>query len=549
MYNNDPYKNNQGPAPHQQHAYAQPYAQPYGQPQYAQPYGQPQYAAQPVQHFGGQTNVQDVTPIKPESAPPTGCRDLPFAVVFLLNVAAIVGLMVVWGFDSLKADSTPGSSSSSSDLISPRDAKVTLGVALGMSVLAVVLALLSVKLIVAYARCMINFTLWFSVGLSFAIAALGFYIGSIFLGVFGVILGLLGLCYARAVQHRIPFAAANLHVAAAAISKHWSTYLVAILFTIVQIVWVIVWAIALLGVANHLREEDGPSAAGLRTSGERCFANSECASNSCRNNRCYGNDSVFYKDSAVNYVIYFFMLVSFYWGLQVFKNVSHTTIAGTVATFWYNAESSGATGSSLKRSMTTSFGSICFGSLLVAIVQALRELANQAREEGSFLGCIAECLLGCLQAILEYINRWAFVYVGIYGYKFTQAGKAVFDLFHNRGFDAIINDDLIGNVLSFAALGVGLICAGVGVAFAHFANEVSYSNSMLFLGILGFVVGVGVAVTPLSVIDSSVATIFVCFAEDPVAFQQSHPDLYQPLVTEWHNLYPEIMVQAGYWHA
>ncbi|KAJ0389027.1 hypothetical protein P43SY_010210 [Pythium insidiosum] len=108
------------------------------------------------------------------------------------------------------------------------------------------------------------------------------------------------------------------------------------------------------------------------------------------------------------------MLVSFYWGLQVFKNVSHTTIAGTVATFWYNAESSGATGSSLKRSMTTSFGSICFGSLLVAIVQALRELANQAREEGSFLGCIAECLLGCLQAILEYINRWAFVYLQVH---------------------------------------------------------------------------------------------------------------------------------------
>jgi hypothetical protein len=31
----------------------------------------------------------------------------------------------------------------------------------------------------------------------------------------------------------------------------------------------------------------------------------------------------------------------------------------------------------------------------------------------------------------------------------------VFQLFHQRGFDAIINDDLIGNVLGFAALGVG----------------------------------------------------------------------------------------------
>jgi hypothetical protein len=33
------------------------------------------------------------------------------------------------------------------------------------------------------------------------------------------------------------------------------------------------------------------------------------------------------------------------------------------------------------------------------------------------------------------------------------------------------------------------------------------------MAILGLVVGIGVAVTPLSVIDSSVATIFVCFAE------------------------------------
>jgi hypothetical protein len=62
-----------------------------------------------------------------------------------------------------------------------------------------------------------------------------------------------------------------------------------------------------------------------------------------------------------------------------------------------------------------------------------------------------------LQSLMEYFNRWAYVYVGIYGYKFTQAGKAVFQLFKQRGFDAVINDDLIGNVLGFAALGVGTL--------------------------------------------------------------------------------------------
>lgn len=64
--------------------------------------------------------------------------------------------------------------------------------------------------------------------------------------------------------------------------------------------------------------------------------------------------------------------------------------------------------------MTTSFGSVCFGSLLVAIIQALQALANTARNEGDagILACIAECILSCLASIVEYFNKWAFVYVG-----------------------------------------------------------------------------------------------------------------------------------------
>lgn len=376
----------------------------------------------------------------------------------------------MWGIDAVTDDKSSSSSSSkkSSNVLSSDDTRKVIGIALGMAVLSVVLALLLVKLITAYARCMINFVLWFNVGIAVAVAAYGFSINNLFLGILGAIIALLNFCYARLVQHRIPFAVANLRVAEAAISKHKTTYAVAIVCTIVQIAWVVVWALALLGVANNVDTDSAST--GTLENGDYCTSSSQCISNSCKiyggSRQCVSSAAKFFKASPANYIAYFFLLLSFYWGLQVFKNVGHVTVAGTVATFWYNAESAGATGSSLKRATTTSFGSICFGSLLVAILQALRSLAESQREEGSFLGCICECILGCLQAIMEYFNRWAFVYVGIYGYKFTQAGKAVFDLFNQRGFDAIINDDLIGNVLSFAALGVGafsyarVICCG-----------------------------------------------------------------------------------------
>lgn len=363
----------------------------------------------------------------------------------------------MWGIDAISGDDNK-SSSSSSNVLSSDDTQKVIAIALGMAVVSVVIALALVKLVTAYARCMINFVLWFNVGIAVAIAAYGFSINNLFLGIIGAVLALLNFCYARMVQHRIPFAVANLRVAEAAISKHKSTYAVAIMFTVVQIAWVAVWALALLGVANNVDTDS--TSTGTLENGDFCTSSSQCISNSCRlfqsgNRECASSAAKFFKSSPANYVAYFFLLISFYWGLQVFKNIAHVTVSGTVATFWYNSESSGATGSSLKRATTTSFGSICFGSLLVAVLQALRSLAESQREEGSILGCLCECILGCLQSLMEYFNRWAFVYVGIYGYKFTQAGKAVFDLFKQRGFDAIINDDLIGNVLSFAALGVG----------------------------------------------------------------------------------------------
>ncbi|KAI9906835.1 hypothetical protein PsorP6_004527 [Peronosclerospora sorghi] len=493
------------------------------------------YTSQPV------PAAPEIDPIKPaqKNADTSAvCQDWPFALLFLVNVGVIIALMALWG---VKTVTDP--ENNPSPLMSGNDTKMVVSIAVGMAVVSMMLALMMVKLIVAFARVVILFVLWFNVGISFAFAAYGFVIGNIFIAIVGLIIALLNLCYARAVQHRIPFAVANLRVAEGAIAKHSSTYIVSVVFTVVQIAWVVIWSMALLGAANKIAK-DNPNSTTTTTSESG------------------------YKQSGVSYVAYFFLLLSLYWGLQVFKNVGHTIVAGTVATFWYSNDSAGATGASLKRSTTTSFGSICLGSLIVAFLQALRALAESGRQDGSALACFAECILGCLQSLMEYFNRWAYIYVGIYGYKFTQAGKAVFELFKQRGFDAIINDDLIGNVLGFAALGVGmslwffencglntvlclagLICAGAGALIAETTDAVNFQNSTLFLAILGLVVGVGVAVSPLAVIDSSVATIFVCFAEDPAAFQRSHPDLYAPLVQEWHNLYPEIMVQAGYYYA
>jgi hypothetical protein len=91
-----------------------------------------------------------------------------------------------------------------------------------------------------------------------------------------------------------------------------------------------------------------------------------------------------------------------------FKNTVHVTVAGTVGNWWFKPSEassccSSAVNNAATRAMTTSFGSICFGSLIVAVIQALKMLANTARAEGDagIMACVAECILACLASIVE----------------------------------------------------------------------------------------------------------------------------------------------------
>ena len=88
------------------------------------------------------------------------------------------------------------------------------------------------------------------------------------------------------------------------------------------------------------------------------------------------------------------------------------TSVGVVGTWWFvpaeaNAWWAPALTASLHRATTYSFGSICFGSFLVALVQALRALEHYARgnDDMNFLVCIIQCILACIQSIIEFLNR------------------------------------------------------------------------------------------------------------------------------------------------
>ena len=350
-------------------------------------------------------------------------------------------------------------------------------------------------------------------------------------------------CYARYVWHRIPLAAANLKTAIASIRSQVGVAFLGLASIPFYIVWWATWIyffvcslntkfmkgqVEYTRIVEHNRGFDG---------GTDDYVNVDM------------------KCSSLWYLLLFLMLVSFYWTNQVIGNIVQTTVAGSVGTFWFAPEEavgccSPALGASLFRSVTYSFGSICLGSLIVAIIQALRALLRQAEQQarnnqencGAILLCLIECLLGMVESAAEYFNQWAFIYIGLYGYSYMEAGHNVITLFRERGWTSIITDNLTGRVLgmmSFAiGLGTGLLAALVALVSAMFVSSGSTVGAMAGGSlVMGLFLGLILASIIFSVVNSAAETIIVLFAEAPAEFQQNHPVLSAEMNQAWASAY------------
>lgn len=204
------------------------------------------------------------------------------------------------------------------------------------------------------------------------------------------------------------------------------------------------------------------------------------------------------------------------------------------------------------RASVYSFGSICFGSLLVAIVQVLKSLAQRARYDDDnrnsgfqqILYCCLQCLLQMLEDVLEYFNKWAFVYVGMYGYSYLEAGKKVMDLFRARGWETIITDDIIVRTLTLVVFMISMGAGGIGMLIDHYNPEylaVFEDNGQFIAFFICALVALVVSSIMMSIVGASVNTVMVCLAEAPADFMENHPKLATEMISAWQDIYPGVL--------
>ena len=167
--------------------------------------------------------------------------------------------------------------------------------------------------------------------------------------------------------------------------------------------------------------------------------------------------------------------------------------------------------------------------------------ANQAQSEGNpagmFLAICLNCFLGCIEGLVEYLNHYAYTQVAIYGKPYLTAARDTWTLIKTRGVDAIINDNLIGNVLLMGGLLIGAAVSGISYGFFAASsipkNDFSYP---LVICILGFVIGLAEFTILSEVIESGTATTFVCLAEEPGVLLRTKPQLFAKIQQTYPSL-------------
>ena len=298
-----------------------------------------------------------------------------------------------------------------------------------------IVAGLALPIMISFAKPLIKFALFGNVVVTVIITSYGIVENIAMIVVLGIISFAILVLYAYSIWDRIPFAASNLITAATAVKKNPGLMLLSYISLLLLFGWSTVW---MLIFSSAL------------------YVQGNCKGLDCQNE--------------TNYLLVLAFFFSYYWTVQVVKNVIHVTVSGTVAKWWFAPKDTSFICSLgiykfWMQAMTYSFGSICFGSLLVSFIQTIKNVFASILEwkNGTLLCCCVDCGFRWIEYLAEYFNQWAFVFIGIYRYSYLEAGRNVMNLFRTRGWMTIITDSLLANTLLVMSLGVGVISGTVAV--------------------------------------------------------------------------------------
>ena len=340
---------------------------------------------------------------------------------------------------------------------------------------------------------------------------------------------------------------------------------------IIEFVYILLWSIAVYGLASYHKKTmiAGYSLSNCKTYdytnslliGSKQLICPSGQQQSCH--ACFCQDKFIVNDYCSMPQLYagsyFLFLLSLFWSTSVASNVIYTTMAGCISTWWTDIykPSSSVVKKCFIRSISTSLGSICCGSLMCAMIKTIRTIVNflsikitylEVNNQGiifkirNYIIAILKQLLLLIDELAQYFSGYAFIYLALYDLSFFQASKKVVSLFIEKGLTIVVNDEIIEGILYLTSIFVGVVT--LLIAHLYSIHMAFNSADSTLLALLAFVCGFCMSKIAFTLLTASVSTIMVLFIESPEIFQSTNPNLYNELSKAWKGIYPTYMINA-----
>ncbi|GAB2280095.1 hypothetical protein Dimus_014732 [Dionaea muscipula] len=242
--------------------------------------------------------------------------------------------------------------------------------------------------------------------------------------------------------------------------------------------------------------------------------------------------------------------VSLFWTGAVLCNTVHVIVSGMVfLVLVHGGREAGSMPSnslmkSLRYAVTTSFGSICYGSLFTAAIRTLRWEIRGFRSKiggNECLLCCVDFLFHLVETLVRFFNKYAYVQIAVSGKSFNHSARDAWELFQSTGVEALIAYDCSGAVLFMGSLLGGLItgtCAGVWTWFRS-------SDRVIMMGSTSMLMGMILVGLAMVVVEGAVTSIYICYAVDPLLIHRWDAEFFDEISEKLHQRLQHRSARAG----
>jgi choline transporter-like protein 2/4/5 len=225
---------------------------------------------------------------------------------------------------------------------------------------------------------------------------------------------------------------------------------------------------------------------------------------------------------------FLYMLFCWFWTSQFVVAFGQMTIALAIVA-WYFNRNKASVGNvtflwAVKACARYHMGTVAYGALVIAIIQTIRSIIayfqrqakNSKNKIMEYVLCCLQCCMWCLEKVMKFINKNAYIQTAIYSYSFCKASRNAFFLLLRN----ILRVAAVNMVSSFVLfIGKLLIPAlTTFILYLVLAYGSLQMNSILNPLVITFILAYFVSSMFNEIFGMAIETILCCYIADEEMF-------------------------------